>query len=89
MSDAQYQKLYKADKFQMEPEIDRRKNEILSREIEGFKAEKYNLKTTFTMTKYQISIQEVQNIQRHRSFDEYLKANAIGSLWGDFGNNIN
>lgn len=65
MADAQYQKMYKADKFQMEPELDRRKGDIISRVIEGFKAEKYSLKTTFTMTKYQIGVSEVQSIRRH------------------------
>lgn len=36
--------MYKADKFKIEPELDK-KGEIRSKPIEGFKAEKYNLKT--------------------------------------------
>ena len=63
MSDQQYQKLYKADRFQMEPEMDkRRKGEIVSIKIEGYRAEKYNLRTTFTMTKYKLSVGEMQSI---------------------------
>jgi hypothetical protein len=61
MSDTQYQKLFKADKFVMEPEL-KKNGEILNKQIEGFTAEKYNLKTTFTMTKYKINVSEVQNI---------------------------
>ena len=76
MADAQYQKLYKADQFQMEPEVDK-KGQIVSKKIEGFKAEKYNLKTQFTMTKYKISKQEVQSIQRNESFEQYLANNVI------------
>lgn len=44
----------------MEPEMDkRRKGEIVSKQIEGYRAEKYNLRTTFTMTKYKLSINEM------------------------------
>lgn len=51
LSEQQFQKLYKADKFKIEPELDK-KGEIRQKIIEGFKAEKHNLKTSFTMTKY-------------------------------------
>lgn len=44
MTDKNYQKMYKADKFKLEPEIDK-KGEIRQKVIEGFKSEKYNLKT--------------------------------------------
>lgn len=58
LSDQQYQKLYKADKFKIEAETDK-KGEIRNKQIEGFKAEKHILKTQFTMTKYKINLQEV------------------------------
>ena len=63
MADAQYQKMYKADKFQMEPVIEGRSGQVMQRVIEGFRAEKYKMRTTFTMTKYQIDVGEVQNIR--------------------------
>jgi hypothetical protein len=44
MTDQQFQKLYKADKFKIEPEMDK-KGEIRSKLIEGFKVEKHILKT--------------------------------------------
>jgi hypothetical protein len=55
MSDQQYQKLFKADKFEIEPEVDK-KGEIRQKLIEGFRSEKHNLKTQFTMTKYRINL---------------------------------
>lgn len=58
MTDKNYQKMYKADKFKLEPEIDK-KGEIRQKLIEGFKSEKFNLKTQFTMTKYRINLHEV------------------------------
>ena len=64
--------MYKAGKFEMEPEYDKRKGEIMSRNIEGYQVEKYRMRTEFTMTQYKITVQEVQNIQRYRSFEEYL-----------------
>ena len=70
MSDQQYQKLYKADKFKMEPELDK-KGEIRSKPIEGFKAEKYLLKTQFTMTKFKINVNEIQSLQKYKSYEDY------------------
>ncbi len=61
LTDQQYQKLYKADKFKIEPETDK-KGEIRTKLIEGFKAEKHNLKTQFTMTKFRINMQDVQSL---------------------------
>jgi hypothetical protein len=40
--------------------------------IEGFRAEKYKMKTTFTMTKYKIDVGEIQTIKKYETFDEYL-----------------
>ena len=71
MSDQQYQKQYKADKFQMEPEHDK-KGEIRSKNIEGYRAEKYMLKTQFTMTKFKINLQEVRSLQKYQCFEDYL-----------------
>ena len=39
----------------MEPELDK-KGDIRSKLIEGFKAEKFMLKTQFTMTKFKINL---------------------------------
>jgi len=44
LTEDQYQKLYKADKFKIEPELDR-KGEIITHNFEGYKGEKHNLKT--------------------------------------------
>lgn len=44
LNDQQYQKLYKAEKFKIDPEIDKR-GEIRTKVIEGFKSEKHVLKT--------------------------------------------
>lgn len=74
MADAQYQKMYKADKFQMEPVIEGRSGQVMQRVIEGFRAEKYKMRTTFTMTKYQIDVGEVQNIKLYRDFQEYIES---------------
>lgn len=57
LTDKNYQKMYKADKFRIEPEVDKR-GEIRQKIIEGYKAEKFNLKTQYTMTKYRLSMQE-------------------------------
>jgi hypothetical protein len=40
----------------MEPVIERRTGQVMQRVIEGFVAEKYKMKTTFTMTKYKIDV---------------------------------
>jgi hypothetical protein len=65
--------MYKADKFQMEPVIEGRSGTVMKRDIEGFRAEKYKMKTTFTMTKYKIDVGEVQNIRKYQKFEEYIK----------------
>lgn len=52
MTDAQYQKMFKAENFQLEPVFEGKSGIVINRFIEGFKAEKYKMKTTFTMTKY-------------------------------------
>ena len=53
---------------------------IVSREIEGYYAEKYRMRTTFTMTKYKISQQDVQMVKGCKSFDEYIhKHSGIGA----------
>ena len=72
MADAQYQKMYKADQFQMEPVIERRTGQVMQRVIEGFIAEKYKMKTTFTMTKYKIDVGQVQSIKQYKDFQEYI-----------------
>jgi hypothetical protein len=43
----------------MEPVIEGRTGQVMHRIIEGFAAEKYKMKTTFTMTKYKIDIGQV------------------------------
>ena len=40
--------------------------------IEGYRAEKYMLKTQFTMTKFKINLQEVSSLQKYKTFDDYL-----------------
>jgi hypothetical protein len=47
----------------MEPEIDKRSGKIITKEIEGFRAEKYGMRTEFTMTKYKITPQDVMMIK--------------------------
>lgn len=47
--------MYKADKFEMEPVLSGGDGSIVSRLIEGYRAEKYKMRTQFTMTKYKIS----------------------------------
>ena len=76
LADQQYQKLFKADKFRIEPELDKR-GEIRAKTIEGFRAEKHTLKTQFTMTKFRVNLQEVQSLQRFKTFDEYLAKNSF------------
>lgn len=61
MNDDQYQKLFKAEKFKIDPELDR-KGFIIEKTIEGYRAEKYQVKTTFVMTKYKVCMNEVQNL---------------------------
>jgi hypothetical protein len=41
----------------MEP--DRKGGRPVTKKIEGFEAEKYKLRTTFTMTKYQLNMSEM------------------------------
>ena len=81
MNDSQYQKLYKADRFELEPELDRRTGLIFTKAIEGYPAEKYRMRTTFTMTKYKISPQDVQMVKGCRSFQEYLDLHSGVSAW--------
>jgi len=50
--------LYKADKFKIEPVLDK-KGEIVGKAIEGYNAEKYLVKTTFTMTKFKVNLAEM------------------------------
>ncbi len=46
----------------------------MHRVIEGFSAEKYKMRTTFTMTKYKIDVGQVQGIKEYRDFMEYLNS---------------
>jgi|LauGreDrversion4_2_1035121.scaffolds.fasta_scaffold117453_1 hypothetical protein len=55
--------MYKADRFFLDPVIEGRSGQVMNRLIEGFRAEKYKMRTTFTMTKYKIDIGELQNIK--------------------------
>jgi hypothetical protein len=64
--------MFKADKFQLEPVVEGKHSTLVSRMIEGFRAEKYKMKTTFTMTKYKIDVGEIQTIQKYETFDDYL-----------------
>ena len=43
----------------MEPVIEGRTGQVMHRIIEGFAAEKYKMRTTFTMTKYKIDVGQV------------------------------
>jgi hypothetical protein len=43
----------------MEPVIEGRTGQVMNRVIEGFNAEKYKMKTRFTMTKYKIDVGQV------------------------------
>lgn len=45
----------------MSPEIDK-KGEYVEKVIEGYKAEKYLVKTTFSMTKFKINLNEVKKM---------------------------
>ena len=54
---------------------------IVSKNIEGYPAEKYRMRTTFTMTKYKISPQDVQMVKGCRSFTEYLDLHSGVSAW--------
>ena len=76
LNDQQYQKLYKADKFKIEAELDK-KGETRTKMLEGFKAEKHNLKIQFTMTKFRINTQEVQSLQRFKTYEDYLAKNSF------------
>lgn len=71
----------------MDPEIDK-KGEIRTKLIEGFKAEKYMLKTQFTMTKFKINLQEVQTLQKYKSFEDYLTNNTFGKDSNHFNTNL-
>ena len=50
--------MYKAEKFKISPDLDK-KGEIIEKSIEGYRAEKHSVKTTFTMTKFKINMNEV------------------------------
>lgn len=56
----------------MEPVIEGRTGQVMNRVIEGFNAEKYKMKTRFTMTKYKIDVGQVQSIKQYRDFQEYI-----------------
>jgi hypothetical protein len=60
--DQQWQKKYKADKFEIELEVDK-KGEARQKIFEGYKAKKYLVKTIFTTTKYKFSLQEISAIK--------------------------
>lgn len=64
LNDQQYQKQYKAEKFKIEPVIDK-KGEITEKVIEGYKANKYQVKTTFTMTKFKFNMSDIENMQKY------------------------
>lgn len=61
MNEQQYQKLYKADKFTIEPVVDK-KGEVQQKVIEGYHSEKFEVKTTFLMTQFKINMNEVQTL---------------------------
>ena len=54
----------------MSPEIDK-KGDLVEKIIEGYKAEKYLVKTIFTMTKFKINLNEVKKIQKYENFAQY------------------
>mmetsp|Transcript_17676 Transcript_17676/g.16921 ORF Transcript_17676/g.16921 Transcript_17676/m.16921 type:complete len:119 (+) Transcript_17676:487-843(+) len=58
MNEQQYQKLFKAEKFKISPELDKR-GEPIEKQIEGYMGEKFQVKTTFQMTKYKINMFEM------------------------------
>ena len=54
---------------------------IFSKNIEGYTAEKYRMRTTFTMTKYKITPQDIQMVKGCRSFAEYLDLHSGVNAW--------
>ncbi len=76
MKDQQYEKQYKADKFKMEPVIDK-KGEQDQKDIQGFLAKKYLVKTTFTMTKLKLNVSEDDSISKFETFEEYIASDDL------------
>ena len=72
MRDESYQKKFKAEKFKIEPELDKR-GQIVTQEIEDFIVEKHSVLTTYTMTKFKLNIKNVEKLVNCKSFEEYLK----------------
>jgi hypothetical protein len=50
---------------------------MVEKAIEGFKAEKYLVKTTFTMTKFKVNLAEMQTLQKYKSFEDYQTNQAV------------
>lgn len=63
--------MYKAEKFKIETLTDR-KGEPIMKVIEGYKAEKFQVKTMFTMTKFKFNLSEVQTLSKFKTFEDYL-----------------
>lgn len=72
MRDENYQKKFKAEKFKIEPEIDRR-GQIVTEEIDDFTVEKHSVVTIYTMTKFKLNIKNVEKLIQYKTFDDYLK----------------
>lgn len=72
IKEEQYQKLFKAEKFDIKPCIDK-KGGVREKPIEGFPCEKYSVQTTFSMTKFKINMQEMQSLKSFKTFEEYLE----------------
>ena len=49
-----------------------KKGETRQKEIESYMAQKYQVKTTFTMTKLKLNPSEVNSLLKFKSFEEYL-----------------
>jgi hypothetical protein len=80
LKDENVQKEFSPESFQISADSDKEGRPIF-KQIEGFPAQKYNVQTVYTMTKYKQNLvhfaKDLETMRELKSFDEYM---ALGQV---------